>query len=516
MSVAIQDALALIQKVLSNGSSGPLSPTVAKNFNLSTNLQPFNLEGGAKILYPPFSPIRNTTPRVPGKGTAARFKGVLGVNTLGASIFASEGLVANQVQTTTIDALFPYVSMGLFDSVTLEQTRQGEGQVDSLALATKNLLSAFMMAEERAIVFSVGNMQSIAQVKSQNTASGPVGQYGIGGSFTALGATTLPAPSVTLGTGGALPAGLTFTVAYSALSSTNVLSSSLGISLPCATVSSAVSTAGQSVTIVVPSLSSLIAAGALPPGLPLVGYNIYVKLSTDSTFRVYRVNGSLTPLVLTTFSPVGAAGVVLPVVDTTAGSPSGPNTLSGLATQIVAATGNGSSSVFPSPFYQNADGSPFALSVWDGGLKSMWDSAQADPDAAYLSSTESVSLTNLTVGTGTSAGYFVGVQDQQSATGSYRVSRMINKVTGKEIVVNVHPYFPQGTILFYSHRMPPWYVGADIPAVAEMDMVMDYTMLRYFPTQPSYPFEVRTIGTYKCYMPSQFGLVTNVAPGSQV
>jgi hypothetical protein len=125
---------------------------------------------------------------------------------------------------------------------------------------------------------------------------------------------------------------------------------------------------------------------------------------------------------------------------------------------------------------------------------------------------ESVKLTNLTFGAG--APYFVVPEGgQQSGTAGFRASRLINKATGSDVPLKVHPTLPQGFMLFLTSKMPAWFVPSEIPAVWDLSLPQDYIEIDYPPTSTAsyWQVEVRLYGALRLYLPLLQGAISGIS-----
>src|SRR5258708_711521 len=95
----VADILSAIQKAQSIGISDPRlagtgleKSTFAQNASAISGLTFYDLEVGAKLLFPVLTPLRNMIPRVSGKGgIQAAWRAVTGINTTGMRIGVSGG-----------------------------------------------------------------------------------------------------------------------------------------------------------------------------------------------------------------------------------------------------------------------------------------------------------------------------------------------------------------------------------------------------------------------------------------
>ena len=412
---------------------GMVSPDIAKDWNLGSGFQPYNLQPVALLLYPQLSPIRNMTARVQGRGKQVEFKAITAINNTNLNGWVAEGTAASTVQSTFSDVVSVYRSMALADKVTYEQQWGSAGFVDSKSVAVTNLLRAMMIQEENNILFG------------QNTAAA-ANQQAPGAAGNA------PQPGVSAGGSGGSIAAATYYVKQTVITG---IGESLSSSTP---VSQAVSS-GQQLTL----------TPVLPAGQPVFGVNFYVSTSSGGTYYLVTaanlagaqpssatLNGLswLTNGQAIVLNTVPSSGTTAPGADSSANA----NAYNGLIAQMFGGAGASLTAL----------NGTLTVSAIDALFLKLWNAGRADPDGVWCNAQESVKITNLTLGAG--APYYVVVNEQNQATGNYRVARLTNKVTGSEVPVKVHPTLPQGFMLFLSSKLPGWYVPTDVPSVWALDL----------------------------------------------
>jgi hypothetical protein len=97
-------------------------------------------------------------------------------------------------------------------------------------------------------------------------------------------------------------------------------------------------------------------------------------------------------------------------------------------------------------------------------------------------------------------------------TGGYRVTAYVNKVTGKQIPIVVHPYFEQGTMLGLTFGMP--FPASDIDNPIEIETRQDYMQLDYPVTSPAWEFEVLVDELVKLFFPGSCFVIRNCNPSA--
>jgi hypothetical protein len=150
-------SLEALMKALGSASmiANPMLPealaksTFAQSGSATTGLTFYDLEAGAKFLYPILTPLRNEIPRVSGKGgIQANWKAVTGINTSGIRIGVSGGNRGAVMAVSVADYAAAYKGIGIEDNVDFEAQYAGQGFEDIRALAAKVGLEALMLGEE--------------------------------------------------------------------------------------------------------------------------------------------------------------------------------------------------------------------------------------------------------------------------------------------------------------------------------------------------------------------------------
>lgn len=442
----------------------------------------YNLEAPAKLMFPQLTPILNNTPRTNGRGKQVEYKSITGINTAALNGWTAEGASGAKVTTNINDVIAVYKIFSLADGITFEAEWEGRGFQDVKALAVSNLIRAMKIQEENNLLFGQNTVAA-----SNQQAPGAVG--------------TIAAPVVTAGSGGSFSA-----VAYSVVV---VPWTGMGAGLPSA-VTTVTPAASGSLQVAFPTISTQ----------PILGWDIYIGTSTTGPFyKVLAANLASGAVLGGTINGTqvisnGASVTVNSPPTSGATPPSADGTASALAFNgYLAQTFGGVGA------YTNRVNANLSMTYINNMLLGLWNSAKGDPDVIYANASESIKITNLTLGAGGTP-YFITVDNQNGATAGYRTARFTNPVTGTEIPVNVHPTLPQGTLLAMQRKLPGWYVPTDIPNVMAIDVVQDYTEIDYPPVYDptngngdTWNVAVKCLETYKLYMPLLQGAITGIIAG---
>src|SRR3954469_12721108 len=142
------ETLQQMQEALTKSFSAPMADprmpdslaksTFSQSNSATTGLTFYDLEAGAKFLYPVLTPLRNEIPRVSGKGgIQANWRAVTGINTTGIQIGVSGGNRGAVMAVSTQDYVAAYKGIGIEDNVDFEAQYSGQNFEDIRALAAK-------------------------------------------------------------------------------------------------------------------------------------------------------------------------------------------------------------------------------------------------------------------------------------------------------------------------------------------------------------------------------------------
>lgn len=450
-----------------------LDPDFKKTFDTSSGLQPYNLEPFLGTLVPILTPLRNSIPRVNGRGKQVEFKAVTAINTQKLNGFVAEGSSGQLVTSTVNDVNAVYRSIALADKVTYEQEWEGKPYVDSRALAVANLLRATMIAEESNILFAQNNVGSATQ-----QAPGAVG--------------TTPTPTLTpVASGGTLAAGSVYVKA-------------VGFTGMGAAIVSAEATATVALN------GSLTITPVFPANQPIVGFLLFAGSASGTNYQVAAANVANSTLLSDNYTTNGAPITLtsLPTSGPQASTYNADNSSSALAYNGILPQ------IFAGGGYRKAVNGKLTMDFMKALFKGLWDQGKGDPNVVYTAATESSTITDLTLGANNTP-YNVLIDEQNGAAGGFRVSRLVNQITGTDVNLRVHPNLFQGTLMALQTELPGWYPGADIPSPVVVDNVQDYTEISYSPTyaSPGWVTEVRLLSTVKLYIPLLQGVLYGITPG---
>jgi hypothetical protein len=501
--VALTSATSFLKEVeKAHASPLPGDPLAKSTFSqpgsATSGLNYYDLELGAKFLYPVLTPLRNEIPRVSGKGgIQANWRAVTGVNTSGLRIGVSGGNRGGVQAVSTQDYTAAYKGIGIETSVDFEAQYAGMGFDDVKAIGAKTGLEACMLGEETLIL----------------------------GGNTSLALGTTPTPSTTPATSGGTLADATYSVICVALSLDGVINGSVtggiqgqitrlnadassdsfggGAARKSAAASAVVSGGGGA-----GSISATVAAvtGAL-------GYAWF--WSTPAGSEVLGAITTINSVVIT----ATAAGT-----QTAASLGTGDNSTNGLVfdgllTQALKSGSNSYVSYLPTGTagtgtVLTADNFGGIVQV-DTALKSMWDNYRLSPDTMWVGSQVAQNIsTKILANSNTGAQRFTITVDQDKIVGGVMARSYLNKFSmagAKDIEIRIHPNMPAGTILMTSRTLP--YPLSNVGNVMQIRTRQDYYQIEWPPRARRYETGVYADEVLQHYFPPSMAVIANIAAG---
>lgn len=472
--------------------------TFAQSGSATTGLTFYDLELGAKFLYPVLTPLRNEIPRVSGKGgIQANWKAVTGINTTGVRIGVSGGNRGAVMAVSTADYNAAYKGIGIESNVDFEAQYAGAGFDDIRAIAARTGLEALMLGEE---VLLLG-----------------------GNGTVALGVTPAPGLSA-LTSGGGLGDGA-YKVVCVALTLEGFIWSSIASGIP-ATITrtnadgstdtfgggSAQKSAEATITLSGgTSVQGIQATVAAVRGA--VGYAWYWSAAGGASGT--ELLGAITTV--NKVSILAAAAGTQHASDMP-GTDNSTNNLvfDGLLTQAMKAGSNA--------YYHSNDGHALTsdgnagIVEIDAALKYHWDFYRLSPDSIWVNSQEALAISQLLAsGSGSTSNFRINVDVRDGMiAGGIMVKEYLNRFSmagGQVIPIRIHPNLPAGTILMTTGKLP--YPLANVPNVIQVKCRQDYYQIEWPLRSRKYEYGVYADEVLQHYFPPSMAVITNIgAPGS--
>lgn len=469
-----------------------LPDDIAKSISQSTGLVFYDLEPGAKLLFPVLTPLRNEIPRVKANGgTATNWKQITAINTNRMRAGVSEGNRGGVIGTTSEDKTAAYRGFGLESFVTFEADDAAQNFDDVRALEMMNTLNATMIQEERLMV----------------------------GGNTSLALGTTPTPSLAASASGGTLATATYSVICMALSLVPFRESTVGAGVP----ETYTRTNADGSTDVVKSgaaakSTNATAAVTGPTGsigvtvAPVNGAIGYAWFWGAAGSEVLGALTTLNSLVIT----AAATGTQTAAGKFAADDSRDSLIFDGLLTQILTPGSGAYVKVLPTGVagtgtVLTGDGAGGITQI-EEAFTSFWELYRLSPDKIRVSGTTLLAMNKIIIANGGAPLIRYGLDangggaqiDAGTVVGSY-----LNKITNQKVKIEVHPELPSGVIMFTSTRIP--YPLAGVPNPVQMKMRRDYYAIQWPQRTRKHEFGVYADGVLQNYFPPAFGVILNVA-----
>lgn len=491
----MQDALA---KSFSQPMSDPRMPealaksTFSQSGSATSGLTFYDLELGAKFLYPVLTPLRNEIPRVSGKGgIQANWRAVTAINSTGIRIGVSGGNRGGVIAVTTQDYTASYKGIGLESDVDFEAQYAGQGFDDIRAIAARSGLEALMLGEEIVLLGGNGSM--------------------------ALGTTPTPTLAA-LTSGGGLSDGTTVVIAV-ALTLEGVLNSSIAGGIPASVTrtnadgsqdtfggGSAQKSASASITLAGGTAVQAITAAAVAVN-GAVGWAWFWGASAGAAVlgaitgsNVYTITGAATG------------------TQTAASLPSSDNSVNnlifdGLLTQAYK-TGSNAYIAHLNGGTLTSDGEGGVVEI-DAALQHFWDVLRLSPSEIWVNSQQGLDISRKILAGGNQSNFRfnVDVKDGMIA-GGVMVKEYLNRFSmagGQVIPIRIHPNLPAGTMLLNTKTLP--YPLSNVTNVVQVRCRQDYYQIEWPLRTRRYEYGVYADEVLQHYFPPSLGVIDGIAAG---
>jgi hypothetical protein len=494
--VAVDAFIASIEKSFNSPLSGdPLSfmkSTFTQPGSATDGLNYYDLELGAKFLYPVLTPLRNEIPRMSGKGgIQANWRAVTGINTGGQRIGVSVGNRGGVQAVTYADYSAAYKGIGLETNVDFEAQYAGMGFDDIKAIAAKVGLEATMLGEE-ALILGGDTSMALGQPAAPSLSSSS------GGSLT--GTVSVICVPLTLDAmiNGSVAGGIQASITrVNADGSSDTFGGGAGKqSANASTAMGGNGTLAATVTAVLGAMGYAWFWGA-------VGSEVLGAITTiNSVVATANATGTQTAASLGT-NDNSTNNLVFDGLLTQA-LKSGSNSY--VATQATGTAGTGT------PL--TADNAGGIVEI-DAALKNRWDNYRLSPDTIWVNSQEAENMGKKILAGGTSAAQrFVFATNKDDIGGGIMVSTYKNKFSlagGQVLNIRIHPNMPAGTVLMTSKRLP--YPMSGVGNVVQIRTRQDYYQIQWPLKSRKWESGVYADEVLQHYFPPSMCVINNIGNG---
>ena len=470
--------------------------TFSQNGSATSGLTFYDLEVGAKFLYPVLTPLRNMIPRVSGRGgIQANWRAVTAVNTGGLRIGVSGGNRGGVQAISTQDYTAAYKGIGIESNVDFEAQYAAENFDDVRAIAAKVGLESLMLGEEQML---------------------------LGGNSSAVALGTTPTPALTPSSSGGSLATATYSVICVALTLDGYLNGSVsgGIQAQITRTNADASSdtfGGGSAQKSTNATSAVTGpSGSLAATVTAVkGAVAYAWFWGPAASEVLGAITTINSVVITATATGTQTAASLPSQDSSQNAlafdgllsqacKSGSNSY--FASQVTGTAGTGT------PLTSDAAGGIVEI---DAALKSFWDNYRLSPDTIWVNSQEALNISKkIIAGSSTAAQRFVFESEQSALGGGIMVRTYLNRfsMAGAAVLdIKVHPNMPAGTVLFTSRSIP--YPLSNVGNVFQVRTRQDYYQIEWPLRSRKYEYGVYADEVLQHYFPPSMGLITNIGNG---
>lgn len=511
---------------LVRGISERLGLQKADTISQNTGLLWYDLRPVVQLLYPfkELIPALSRLPRVAANGgNAFHWKRIVAINSSNTSPGVSEGNRGARISIVEQDQQAVYKTMGLENSVTFE-ARLGSVnlQPDALGLAVQSTLRATMISEEQTLI--LGNA-STALGATNNPVLSAGGSGGNFGGVTAISVVCVAlsglgwlgyTPYVPATGNGGVPGQVT---KINADRSSDTFGG--GSAKPSSSVAITGITAGQKVTATVAKSAGAVAY-AWFVGLT-AGSEVYAATSQSNqivltqvpsgtqpistlqvggTYQDNSTNGLLPDGILSQIYGGVFGGAPSLAMATNPQLPSGVTVTSGGSLVYYAPTGNTGLTIAGTN-----------ISEFDLILQAAYEQYKIGFSRIYVSSSDLANFSGAMLAQGSSSMFRV-LFDAEATTGRIvagrRVTSYLNKFFGNTLDIELHPYLPPGTILFWSDSPP--YELSGVANILEAHVRQDYYQIQWPLSTRRYEYGVYVDEVFACYFTPAFAAIANLNP----
>jgi hypothetical protein len=508
---------------------GPLGK--ADTIQQATNLLWHDLRPIVQMLYPyrELIPRISRLPRVPADGgNAFHWKRIVGINVNGASSGVSEGNRGARIAIAEQDLTAVYKTLGFESSVTFEARLGGRNlSPEVLGISVQSALRSLMIDEEKILINGNATLP-LGQAPTPTLVHGAI--VGLSGSFGGGSVYVVCVPLTGMGMLGASPYN-------SVTNSGGILGQVTKINADASTDTYGGGSAMPSLeAVTTTSVGELVTATeALVPGAFAYAWFVGAASGAEYLAGITPSNQAIfTKFPPTTNMPVGNLRVGASYADNSVdqlvpdgilaqifGGTTGPSPGQLMSTNPLLPNGvnftSGGSIVYSMP--AGTTGLTIAGSNFeeiDAVLRAAYDQYKIGFDRILISATDVLDTFGAMLGQSSGGNGFRILFDADKETGRIvagrRVTSYLNKFFNNTLDVEVHPYVPAGTIIFWSDRSP--YELSGVANLLEAHVRQDYYQIQWPWRSRRYEYGVYCDETFPCYFTPAFAAIVNKNPMS--
>ncbi|OFO28265.1 hypothetical protein HMPREF3052_00455 [Neisseria sp. HMSC056A03] len=491
-----QETIELMKSAQANGE--PLNKSFTQPTSFTTGLQTYDLSAPSQKLYPVLTPLRNRIPRVGGGRTiGSNWKAITNINVGNQRAGVSEGKRGGVINHELVERNAQFRGIGLEKKVSFESQYAARGFEDLRALAVAQTLQATMIEEE--MILLGGNTSLKAGVTptptavSSNDALGKISTSSLSIVCVALGLQAYW--DVAGANNGAIGQSLNIKTAQvpakitrpNADGSTDTFGGGSAQKSAAASVSGV--GAGKKVTAMIPAVRGAVGyawfwgdAGSEKLGAVTTSAKVEILADAEGTQTAASLPSEDNSTSILEFD-----GLLTQIALPDSGAYWADNKGSGL-------TSDGAGGVYE----------------FEEAFANFFTRYRLSPDTIYINARDLVTLTKLIIGNGGAPliKLKVDIENANSIRAGVVVGSYMNKITGDELNIVVHPNLPAGTYLFYSSRLPGYVQG--IGNLLQVLTRQEYYQIEWPLRSREYEYGVYADELLQGMFMPAFGMITNV------
>jgi len=504
----------------------------ADTISQATNLLWYDLSPVVQMLYPyaGLTPLIGKLPRrAADGGNAYHWKRITGININGVSSGVSEGNRGARIAIAEQDMTARFKTLGLESSVTFEARLGAKGLTpEALGISVQSALRSLRIDEEKILVNGNASMPLgvtptptlVAGAVSGVTGSINAAAYVACVALTGMGYVNYTAYNSTTGTGG-VPGQQT---KINADGSSDTYGG--GSAAPSA-ITTASPTGTQAITATVTVVNGAMAyawfvgstnnpavmylAGITPSNQAIISA---IPASTNQPLSSLYVSGSAQDNSTNILVPDG----ILPQIF---GAIMGPSPGQLMSTNPYLPSGT-AFTTSGSVVYTMANGNTgltlngSSINEIDAILKAGYEQYKIGYDRILISSADMLSSFGAMLNSSAASNTFRILFDADQVNGRIvagrKVTSYMNKFFNNTLDVEVHPYLPPGTIVFWSDRSP--YELSNVANIMEARVRQDYYQIQWPWKTRRYEYGVYVDEVFAMYFSPAFAVIRNVNPST--
>jgi len=514
-------------KGLEKNAEGVLSK--ADTISQATNLLWYDLNPVVQMLYPyrQLIPRISTLPRVSADGgNAYHWKRITAINVNGVSSGVSEGNRGARIAIAEQDLTAAFKTLGLESSVTFE-ARLGSRNLnpEALGISVQSALRSLMIDEEKILIN--GNASMPLGVTPTPTLAGTSSSLGTFGgaiyvsavALTGMGYTGYTTYSAASAIGG-IPGQVT------KINADGTSDTYGGGSAQPSAIATVTPTGTQTVTGTVSRVAGALAYAWFVGSTAASPGTMYLAGITPSNQAIFRglppaTNQPLSTLYVSGNPVDNSTNLLVPdgIIPQIFGAVTGPDPGRGMSTNPVMAS-NVSISAGGSLIYALPSGNT-GLTVAGGNivefdmlLGAAYDQYKIGFDRILMSAQDMLDTFGAMLSQPSAANTYRIMFDADAESGRIiagrKVTSYMNKFFNNTLDVEVHPYLPPGTIIFWSDRSP--YELSGIGNLLEARVRQDYYQIQWPWRSRRYEYGVYVDEVFAMYFSPAFAAITNKNP----